>query len=89
MTKHVMSYLPSFFLGLEDVLVFVLSLPSPLLLPFAIPVLAALGVASLVEEIALATADHKLIVMSLVLALVAIRRKLRVSTQVVKKQKVL
>jgi len=63
-----LAWLPRFFLVFEPAVLAVLALPAPVLLPLAIPFVAILGVASLLESIVLAGVDHALVLAALCLA---------------------
>jgi len=68
-------WLPSFCNFLDPATDKFLSLPAPLLLPFAIPALGALGAVSLAEWFVLSILNHKLVFASLVLAAAVIHKE--------------
>jgi len=61
-------WLPSFFLKFEKAIVSLLAMPAPVLLPFAIPAVAVMGISLLFESILLALLSHKLLTTMVFLA---------------------
>jgi len=75
----IFSFLPSFFLTFEKVLVSILSLPAPILLPFAVPVIVSMGVIYLLESLVLAAMDDKLLLVTLMFIGIAFRQSWKAS----------